>query len=91
MRVTTRALPAAHRVSAVAVTAVRSNGDAQVAATGTVAAAPAVAAPAGPVVTVPTLPDGSRHLVVSVSLVSTFSRRSVVQGTVATVGMPRRS
>ena len=39
----------------------------------------------------PTLPDGSRHLVVSVSTVSTLSKRSVVQGTVATVGIPSRS
>ena len=39
----------------------------------------------------PTLPDGSRHLVVSVSRVSTLSSRSVVHGTVATVGMPSRS
>ena len=39
----------------------------------------------------PTLPDGSRHLVVSVSPVSTLSSRSVVHGTVATVGMPSLS
>ena len=39
----------------------------------------------------PTLPVGSRHLVVSVSRVSTLSSRSVVHGTVATVGMPSRS
>ena len=39
----------------------------------------------------PTVPDGSRHLVVSVSRVSTLSSRSVVHGTVATVGMPSRS
>ena len=38
-----------------------------------------------------TVPVGSRHLAVSVSWVSALSSRSVVHGTVATVGMPSRS
>ena len=38
-----------------------------------------------------TVPVGSRHLVVSASPTSAFSSRSVVHGTVATVGIPSRS